>query len=61
LNINNEIINVIHQIIICFNLFEKDSVLLINQRINHIIAITAHVARISNHNSFVRNANVNKG
>ena len=61
MNINNEIINVIHQIIICFNLFEKESVLLINQRINHIIVITPHTARINSHNSFVINANVNKG
>ncbi|MBR6907607.1 hypothetical protein IKN40_03775 [bacterium] len=61
LKINNEIIRVIHQIIICLNLFEKASVLLIKPRINHIIVMTAQTAKINNHNSLVTNAYVNKG
>ena len=61
LKINNDITRVIHQITICFSLLEKASVLFIRPRINHIIVITAHTAKINSHNSFVIKANVNRG
>ena len=59
MNKNNT--NDIHQIIICFNLFEKASVLLIKPRTSHTIVIIAPTAIINNQSSFVRNAYVNNG
>jgi hypothetical protein len=58
---NNVSIRHNHQIINCFNLLEKASVLLINQRIRPIIATTAHAAKINIPKSFVIKAKVNNG